>query len=65
MQERASALAICMRLSAKPSQVPTQLVIETFDVMGMRLANRVLLSTNDGLVRPMCIRAVMDMFVRR
>ena len=65
MQERSSALAICMRLSPKPSQVPTQLVIETFDVMCMRLANRVLLSLDDGLIRPMRIRAVMDMFVRR
>ena len=65
MQERGSALAIRMRLSPKPSQVPTQLVIETFDVMCVRLANRVLLGHDDALVRPMCIRAVMDMLVHR
>ena len=65
MQERCSALAIRMRLPPKPRQVPTQLVIEAFDVMCMRLANRVLLSLDDGLVRAMSIRAVMDMFVRR
>ena len=65
MQERGSALAIRMRLSPKPSQVLPQLVIETFDVMCMRLANRVLLSFDDGLIRPMRIRAVMNMFVRR
>ena len=65
MQERDSALAICMRFSPKPSQVPTQLVIETFDVMCMRLTSRVLFGLDDLLVRPMRICAVMDMFVRR
>ena len=65
MQERGSALAICMRLSPKPSQVPTQLIVQTLNVMGMSLAYRVLLSLDDGLIRPMCIRAVMDMPIHR
>ena len=65
MQERGSALAICVCFSPKPSHVPTQLVIETFNVMRVRLANRVLLGLDDALVRPMRIRAVMDMFVSR
>ena len=65
MQERGSALAICMRLSPKPSQVPTQLIVQTLNVMGMSLAYRVLLSLYDGLTRPVCICTVMDMRIRR
>ena len=65
MQERGSALAICMRLSPKPSQVPAQLIVQTLNVMGMSLAYRVLFSLDDGLIRPICICTVMDMRVRR
>ena len=65
MQERGSALAIRVRFSPKPSHVPTQLVIETFNVMRVRLANRVLPGLDDALVRPMRIRAVMNVVVRR
>ena len=63
MQERGSALAVCMRLSPKPSQVPAQLIVQALNAMGMRLAHCVLLSLDDGLVRPMCICAVIDMRV--
>jgi hypothetical protein len=31
----------------------------------MSLAYRVLLNLDDGLIRPMCIRAVMDMRIHR
>ena len=65
MQERGSALAICMRLSPKPSQVPAQLIVQALNVMGMSLAYGVLLSLDDGFIRPMSIRTVMDMRISR
>ena len=65
MQERDSALAICMRFAVQPGQVPAQLVIQAFNVVRMCFANSVLLVVNDGFVGSVRISAVMDMFVRR
>ena len=65
MQERRSALAVCMGLASQSCQIPAQLVVQALYVVGMCFANRVLLSSNDAGVRPVCICAVVDVLVCR
>lgn len=63
MQERRGALAVCMRLSPQPSQVPAQLVVQALNVVRVRLANSMLSLRNDGSVGLVVIGAVLN--VRR
>lgn len=49
-----------MGFASQPSQVPTQLVVQALDVMGMCFACRVLLRCNDALVGPVLVCAVLD-----
>ena len=65
MQERLGALAICMGSAMQPCQVPTQLVVQALYVMRMRLAYGVLRAINDGSIRPMVVRAILDVIARR
>lgn len=61
MQERLGALAVRMRFSMQPGQIPTQLVVQAFNVVRMGLPNRVMLPLNDGQVRLVLIGAILNM----
>ena len=63
MQERRGALAVCMRFSSEPSQIPTQLVVQALNVVRVCLAHRVLGMCNDGSVGLVVVGAVLN--VRR
>ena len=65
MQERVSALAVCMCFPVQPGKVATQLVVKAFYMVRVCLANRVLPGVNDRSIGPMLVRAVLDMAVRR
>lgn len=65
MQERLSALAVCMGFAMQPCQIPTEFVVQAFYVMSMRLANCVLRAINDGSIRSVIVRAVFDVIFHR
>ena len=60
VQERVSALAVCMGSSAKSGQVASQLVVHTFNELRVRFAHTVLLGSNDALVGLVCVSAVAN-----
>ena len=65
MQERRGALAVCMRFSSWPGQIPTQLVVQTLNVVRVCLAHRVLGMRNDGSVGLVVIGAVLNVLCLR
>ena len=54
-----------MRLSLEPGQIASQLVVHTFDDVGLRFALDVLLAGEDGVVAPVVVGSVLDMRAAR